>query len=129
VITATIQHNLKDFLDDVGSRDTLAFAGYMTRGAELVPVPVQDRTLPEYQDLRIPRGGLIKPQSTPADWMMGLQVSKSLPLDGELRFWGFNVLDRVGRYAEAGEQSRVYGRVQFGVEVNLRPGALARGLR
>jgi hypothetical protein len=129
VITATIQHNLKDFLDDVGSRDTLAFAGYMTRGAELVPVPVQDRTLPEYQDLRIPRGGLIEPQSTPADWMMGLQVSKSLPLEGELRFWGFNVLDRVGRYAEAGEQSRVYGRVQFGVEVNLRPGALARGLR
>lgn len=129
VITATVQHNLKDFLDDVGSRDTLAFAGYMTRAAELVPVPVQDRTLPEYQDLRIPRGGLIEPQSTPADWMMGLQVSKTLPLEGELRFWAFNALDRVGRYAEAGEQSRVYGRVQFGVEVNLRPGAVARGLR
>jgi hypothetical protein len=129
VITATVQHNLKDFIDDVGSRDTLAFAGYMTRDAQLVPVPVEDRTLPQYQDLRVPRGGLIAPQSTPADWMMGLQVSKTLPLEGELRFWAFNALDRVGRYAEAGEQRRVYGRVQFGVEVSLRPGAFARGLR
>ncbi|MGD2135704.1 MAG: TonB-dependent receptor, partial [Gemmatimonadales bacterium] len=108
VITATIQHNLKDFRDDVGARDTLAFAGYLTRDAEQVPVPEEDRALAQYQDLRIPRGGLIEPQSTPADWMLGLQVSKALPLEGELRFWGFNALDRVGRYAEAGQQARVY---------------------
>jgi hypothetical protein len=127
VVTATIQHNLKDFLDDVNSRDTLAFAGYMTRDARLVPVPEAERGLPQYQDLRIPRGGLIEPLATPADWMMGLQVSKSVPLDGELRFWAFNVLDRVGRYSEAGTTSRVYRRMQFGVELNLRPGAILRG--
>lgn len=127
VVTAMIQHNLKDFIDDVDSRDTLAFAGYMTRAAELVPVPEADRGLPEYQDLRVPRGGLIAPQSTPPDWMLGLQVSKSLPLEGELRFWAFNALDRVGRYAGVGEQPRLYGRVQFGVELNLRPGAIVRG--
>jgi outer membrane receptor protein involved in Fe transport len=129
VVTATIQHNLKDFLDDVDSRDTLAFAGYVTRDARSVPVPEAERGLPEYQDLRVPRGGLIAPQSTPPDWMLGLQVSKALPLEGELRFWAYNALDRVGRYAEAGEQPRLYGRVQFGVELNLRPGAIVRGWR
>src|SRR6266545_2012543 len=129
VVTATIQHNLKDFRDDVGSRDTLAFAGYVTRDARLVPVPPADRGLPQYQDLRLPRGGLIAPQSTPADWMMGFQVSKALPLDGELRFWAFNALDRVGLYAAAGTQARVYARVQFGVELNLRPAAIWQGSR
>ncbi|HEX9692588.1 MAG TPA: TonB-dependent receptor [Gemmatimonadales bacterium] len=129
VVTATIQHNLKDLLDDPDSRDTLAFAGYVTRDGQLVPVPEADRALAEYQDLRVARGGLIAPLSTPSDWMLGLQVSKALPLDGELRFWAFNALDRVGRYAESGERSRVYRRVQFGVEVNLRPGAFARGWR
>jgi hypothetical protein len=127
VVTATIQHNLKDLLDDVGSRDTLGFAGYLTRAGQLVPVPVADRTQPQYQDLRVPRGGLIAPQATPADWMMGLQVSKTMPLEGELRFWAFNALDRVGRYVTAGQSARVYGRVQFGLELNLRPGAIVRG--
>lgn len=127
VVTATIQHNLKDLLDDIDSRDTLAFAGYVTRAGQLVSVPPADRTLPQYQDLRVPRGGLIVPQATPADWMMGLQVSKTMPLEGELRFWAFNALDRVGRYATAGEAARLYGRVQFGLEVNMRPGAIVRG--
>jgi Carboxypeptidase regulatory-like domain/TonB-dependent Receptor Plug Domain/TonB dependent receptor-like, beta-barrel len=129
VVTATVQHNLRDFLDDIGSRDTLGFAGYITRAGQLVPVPPADRTLPQYQDLRVPRGGLIAPQATPADWMMGIQVSKALPLEGELRFWAFNALDRVGRYPAAGEAARVYQHVQFGVEVNLQPGAIARAWR
>jgi hypothetical protein len=129
VVTATVQHNLRDFFDDIGSRDTLGFAGYITRSGELVPVPEADRTLPQYQDLRIPRGGLIEPQATPASWMMGLQVSKALPLEGELRFWAFNALDRVGRYPAAGQIARVYPRPQFGVELNFQPGAIVRGWR
>lgn len=124
VITAGIQHNVRDFREDVGSRDTLAFAGYVTRGGELVRVPEGERRLPEYQDLRLARGGLVRPESAAADWMMALQVSKTLPLDGELRFWGFNVLDRVGRYQEGGTQSRVYPRVRFGVELRMVPRAL-----
>ncbi len=127
VVTATVQHNLRDFLDDVGSRDTLGFAGYITRDGSVVPVPAADRALPPYQDLRLPRGGLIEPQATPASWMMGIQVSKALPLEGELRFWAFNALDRTGRYPAAGQVARVYSRVQFGVELNLQPGAIVRG--
>lgn len=129
IITATIQHNLKDLRDDPGSRDTLSWAGYVERDGTTVAVPQADRGRPEFQDLRVPRGGLIAPQSAPRDWMMGLQVSKALPLDGELRFWAFNALDRVGTYAEAGGQARLYGRVQFGAELNLKPGAVWGGLR
>ena len=127
VVTATIQHDLRGYFEDVGSRDTLGFAGYITRAGQLVPVPPQDRTLPQYQDLRVPRGGLIAPKATPASWMMGLQVSKALPLDGELRFWAFNALDRTGVYPSAGGTGRAYPQMQFGVELNLQPGAIVRG--
>ncbi|MDP2959547.1 MAG: TonB-dependent receptor [Longimicrobiales bacterium] len=129
VVTATIQHNLKDLRDDPGSRDMVSWAGYLTRNGTLVPVPESERGRAEYQDLRLPRGGLIAPQSAPRDWMMGLQVSKALPLDGELRFWAFNALDRVGRYGEAEGQARLYGRVQFGAELNLKPGVVWGELR
>lgn len=124
VITASIQHNVRDFREDVGARDTLAFAGYVTRTGELVEVSQGERGRPEYQDLRVARGGLIVPESTHADWMMALQVGKTLPLSGELRFWGFNVLDRVGRYQEGGRQPRVYPRVRFGVELRMVPRVL-----
>ena len=85
--------------------------------------------MPHGRDVGVARGGLIEPQATPADWMMGIQVSKALPLEGELRFWAFNALDRTGRYPAAGQVARVYPRVQFGVELNLQPGAIVRGLR
>jgi hypothetical protein len=129
VITAAIQHNLKDSRRDVGSTDTLSWAGYLTRDARLVPVAESDRTQPEYQDLRVPRGGLIEPQSAARDWILGLQVSKALPLNGELRFWAFNALDRPGQYGTAGRQSRLYPRVQFGVEANLSPGSILEAWR
>lgn len=56
--------------------------------------------------------------------MMGIQASKALPLDGELRFWAFNALDRVGRYPGAGTSARLYSRMRFGLEMNFAPGAL-----
>ncbi len=128
-ITASFQHNLRDYRNDVASRDTLAFVGYINRNGELVPVPQGDRALPQYQDLRIPRGGLIEPQTTPSDWMMAIQVSKTLPLEGELRFWGYNALDRVGQYQEGGRQARLYPRVRFGVELRMAPRVLMGGWR
>ncbi|MHB1193738.1 MAG: TonB-dependent receptor [Longimicrobiales bacterium] len=124
VVTATIQHNLKDMLDDGASRDTLSFAGYVTRSGELVPVPASERGNAEYRDLRIARGGLLETSSTPADWMMALQVSKTLPLEGELRFWAFNALDRRGRYGGATERPRLYPQVRFGVELRVVPRVL-----
>ena len=129
VVTATIQHNLKDTQDDGASRDTLSFAGYVTRAGELVPVPESERANAEYRDLRIARGGLFEPTSTPADWMMALQVSKTLPLEGELRFWAFNALDRRGQYGGAGQQPRLYPQVRFGVELRVVPQAVLGGSR
>jgi hypothetical protein len=126
-VTATIQHNLKDLKSDVGSRDTLSFAGYITRNGDLVPVPEAERSSPAYEDIRVTRGGLVEPQSAPSDWMMALQVSKTLPLDGELRFWAFNALDRVGQYGSAGRQSRLYRRVRFGVELRVAPRVILGG--
>ena len=61
--------------------------------------------------------------------MMALQVSKTLPLEGELRFWGYNALDRVGRYGTAGQQSRLYPRVRFGVELRVAPRVVMGGWR
>ncbi len=129
VLTAAIQHNLKDSRRDVGATDALSWAGYITRAAELVPVPPGERTAPAYRDLRVPRGGLIEPRSAASDWMLGIQVSKALPLQGELRFWAYNALDRPGQFPAGGAQARVYPRVQFGVEANLPPGALIEAWR
>lgn len=129
VVTATIQHNLKDTMDDGASRDTLSFAGYVTRSGELVQVPSSERANAEYRDLRIARGGLFEPTSTPADWMMALQVSKTLPLEGELRFWAYNALDRRGQYGGAGQRPRLYPQVRFGVELRVVPQAVVGGSR
>jgi ferric enterobactin receptor len=120
VVTATIQHNLLDRVWDDAAIDTLAFAGYLTREGQAVPVPPERRGDPEYADLRQARTGLLVDlRRTPADWMMGLQVSKSLPLDGRLSFWAFNVLDRQGYFVEGEVQARLYPSTRFGLELTL----------
>lgn len=128
VVTASIQHNVHDEIRDASSSDTLAFEGYMTRSGELVPVPREERGRPEFADLRTPRGGLLdRPISTPADWMASVQVSKSLPLEGRLNFWAFNLLDRTGVIGAGGVLPRPYSDMRFGVELSLRPGAVLGG--
>ena len=57
---------------------------------------------------------------------MSVQVSKTLPLDGRLNFWAFNLLDRRGiRGGVLGVQSRIYPAVRVGLEVTLPVRALA----
>lgn len=125
VITATIQHNVHDEIADLTGTDTLAFEGYVTRAGELVSVPRAERGDPEYVDLRFPRASfLIQPRATPADWMMNLKVSKTLPLDGKLNFWAFNLLDRRGIFRDINVQRRIYPPMRFGLEVTLPARAL-----
>jgi outer membrane receptor protein involved in Fe transport len=120
VITAWFQHNISDRVWDVAGTDTLAFAGYMTRGAQLVPVPSERRGDPEYAVLRRTRSGLVVDiRSTPADWMMGIEVSKTLPLESRLSFWAFNALDRRGYYIEPDVYPRTYSSRRFGLEVSM----------
>jgi outer membrane receptor protein involved in Fe transport len=120
VATLTVQHNARDGIEDILSRDTLAFEGYVTRAGELVPVPEGERGNPEFADLRVPRtGGTLSLRGAAPDWFASFQVSKTLPLDGELRVWAFNFLDRRGRPFEADRLSRRYGPVRFGLEVTL----------
>ena len=117
VITGIFQHNVSDFLNDEGRIDSLAFAGYVTRDARIVPVPESERTNAEYSDIRAPRSGsYVLSKGTPADWMLSVQVSKTFPLNGRLSFWAFNLLDRRGILGELNVQSRRYGRMRFGAE-------------
>ena len=119
VITGTIQITLRESRQDIGGTDSLSFAGYITRAGVLVPVPLADRTLPQYRDLRLSRNGLVDPQTTPADWLFSLQVTKTLPLDGRLSFYAFNAFDRQGTYGSATTAPRFYPPVRFGLEVTM----------
>jgi outer membrane receptor protein involved in Fe transport len=124
VITGTIQHTFKETERDIAATDSLAFAGYITRNGELVPVPPERRGDPEFEDLRQTRSGVfqIEEYERPADWIASLQVSKTLPRGGRLSFYAFNVLDRPGRFSESGFGSRVYPSLRFGLEVSLPVG-------
>lgn len=118
VVTAVIEHFLTDRRQDVGAIDTLGFAGYITRTGELVPVPPDQRGNPEFADLRVARAGVRTARTdTPADWLMSLQVAKTLPLEGRLSFYAFNVLDRLGRIKGLG--GRTFARARFGLEVTM----------
>jgi len=129
VITGTLQYILVEKRRDLGSSDSLSFAGYITRSGELVPVPPEERTAPQYQDLRVTRTGLLTDgQSTPADWLFNLQVSKTLPLDGRLSFYAFNAFDRIGNYPERDAGPRLYPSARFGLEASF-PLGLSWGRR
>jgi hypothetical protein len=118
VVSAVIEHIIKEELEDVAATDTLAFTGYVTRGGQLVPVPPAQRAEAQYTDLHIPRAGtFLIPTQTPADWLLSVQVSKTLPLNGELRFSAFNLLDRLGRIIPRAQ--RTFPRLRFGLEVTM----------
>lgn len=128
VVTLTLQHNITDKTEDFGPADTLAFAGFIDRTGNVTRVPESERGKPEFQDLRVPRqGSLIRLRSTPGDWLAALQISKTLPLDGSLNFWAFNLTDRRGFTTEAGIRPRVFGALRFGLEVTLPLKALLPG--
>jgi outer membrane receptor protein involved in Fe transport len=121
VVSATIQHNILDRFKDIGGTDTLSFAGYLTRDGRLVEVPEAERTDPQYMDLRETRSGsLVQALSTPGDWMMSVQVSKTLPLEGHLSFWVYNLLDRAGTYGDANTYARLYPQMRFELTMPAR---------
>jgi hypothetical protein len=127
IITAYLQHYIKETRQDLAATDTLAFAGYLTRDARLVPVPPEDRTDPQYADLRKSRAGILSsPESAPPDWLFSIQVSKTLPLDGRLSFYAFNAFDRQGGFGTATSASRVFSPVRFGFEVTMPLGPRRR---
>ena len=115
VITAVVQQTLKERTAETAPRDSLGWAGYVTRTGEFVPVPREQRGGAEYADLRRGVRALGGNQEIGNDWIMGLQVAKSLPGAGRLGFYAFNVLDRPG----AIERGRVYAPLRFGVEVTM----------
>ena len=125
LLTATVQHTLTEWQRDEGGTDTLSFAGYVTRAGETVPVPLAQRTSPEFADLRRSRTGLrIGTRGPPADWLMSLTVAKTLPRDGRLSFYAFNVLDRLGTFGSATRDGRLFSSMRFGVDLTLRLDAL-----
>lgn len=128
VITGTVQYTLREVRQDIGGTDTLSFAGYITRSGRLVSIPADQRSDPQYRDLRQPRSGLlVTPASAPADWLFSLQVSKTIPLEGRLSFYAFNAFDRIGRYGSLGAAPRLYDATRFGLEVSIPLMALQSG--
>ncbi len=123
VITGTLQHYAKETRRDVGASDTLSFAGFMNRDGSLVRIRPEDRTDAQFADLRRPRAGL-ENFRVPADWLLSLQVSKTLPLDGRFSFYAFNALDRSGKITIRG--ARPFAGIRFGMELTM-PLNLRRG--
>jgi len=123
VVTGIVQHIPHETREDRAAADSLSFAGYVTRSGELVPVPPDARTAREYADLRSTRTGLGRTSNPPGDWYLSVQVSKTLPLDGRLSFYGFNLLDRQGRIVSA-TSSRTFARVRFGLELSVPLGSV-----
>ena len=120
IVTATVQHTARERTRNEGGNDTLAFAGYITRAGELVPVPPERRGDPEFADLRVARVGFFNdPNETPADWMLSLNLTKTRPLGGRLNFFAFNALDRQGRFAESGFGSRIYPPIRYGLSITM----------
>lgn len=127
VVTATVQQAIGEAQRDDGRSDSLAFAGYLTRAGEYVRVAPSARADAQYADLRRPRLDLLNSElTTPDGWVMNLQVSKSLPLDGRLSFYAFNALGLTGRYGELNAVNRLNPPMRFGMELSM-PLAALRG--
>lgn len=128
-VTASIQHIAIERQENIAATDTLAFAGFMTRDGRLVRVPQEDRSNPEFADLRVPRSGFLSPsEDLPADWFLSIQISKTLPRNGRLTFFAFNALDRRGTFSETEPAAaRFFSPVRFGVEASLHLVSLIRG--
>ena len=117
VATLTVQHDARQEIEDLVARDSLAFSGYLARSGQLVRVPPERRGDPEFADLRLVRPALSLGIRAAPDWLAHLQVSKTLPLDGQLRVWVFNLADRRGQPHTPDRLGRFYEAVRFGAEL------------
>jgi hypothetical protein len=120
VVMATIQVTLRETRRDIAATDTLSFAGYITRAGVLVPVPVEQRGDAQFADLHVGlKGQRTDEQRAPRDWLLNLQVSKTLPLGGRFAFYAFNLLDKVGNYGDAFTRARLFPPMRVGVEITM----------
>ena len=118
VITGTLQQRLGEERQTLSRNDSLSFLGYVTREGELVPVPEAARTAPEFADLRSARGDARNSISRVADdWLLSLQVAKSVLGAGRLSFYVFNTFDRFVTFTAAA--ARTAPSTRFGVELTL----------
>lgn len=128
VITATVQQRLGDERRVLSRSDSLSFVGYITREGVLVPVAEADKLKPEFADLRRLRPSTGSGVSrTPDDWLASIQVAKSLPGNGRLSFYVFNVLDKL--VTTSGGSVRALPSTRFGAELTVPTASWTRGAR
>ncbi len=125
IVTGTVQYTAHEKQQNVGDTDSLAFAGYLTRGGTVVPVPRGERGDPQYADLQVSRGTLTSARRGQPDWLLSLQVAKTLPLNGRFSFYAFNAFDRLGRFGTGEVLQRQFAGTRFGVELSMPLGGLA----
>jgi hypothetical protein len=118
VLTGTIQQRVGFERQTLARRDSVSFAGYVTRTGEVVTVPAADRLAPEFADLRRARAGTgSSVRSQPDDWVLSLQVAKSVGRAGRLSFYFYNALDKLATFG--GGAVRVLPSSRFGAEVTM----------
>jgi hypothetical protein len=128
VVTVTVQYYIRESTVQEGATDTLAFTGYITRNGTLVPVPAANRGEAQFKDLRGQRVGLLTVPASPLpDWLLSVQVAKTVFGDGRFAFYAFNALDRLGLPATNARDARLFPRLRFGVELTVPTAALRSG--
>lgn len=129
VITGTVQQRLGEQRQVLSNADSTSFAGYLGRDGVLVPVPLERRNDLEFADLRRLRSSLIGGITrVPDDWVATLQVAKSLPGNGRLSFYVFNVTDKFITLGSGGT-ARALPNSRFGAELTLPTASLFGGPR
>lgn len=127
VVTGTVQYYIRESMSREGATDTLAWAGYITRAGQLVPVPRDQRGDPQYRDIRMARAWYMTTAYAPGpDWLFSLQVAKTVFTDGRFSFYAFNALDRVGIPETDARAARLFPRLRFGAELSIPTAALWR---
>jgi hypothetical protein len=118
VITGTIQQRRGEERQTLTQNDSLSFLGFITREGALIAVPPEARTDPQYADLRSVRGDARNSiTAVPDDWLMSLQVAKSVLGAGRLSFYVFNTFDRFATFNAAA--ARTAPSTRFGLELTL----------
>ncbi len=126
VLTATVQQRLGESRQTFAPTDSVSFNGYLTRSGALVEVPLERRRDAEFGDLRRQRASAIAGRSTsPDDWVMTLQVAKSVAGSGRLSFYVYNVTDKFLTISGGGTV-RALPSSRFGVELTLPTAGLFR---
>ena len=129
VITTTLQQRLGFRRQSQINGGDLWFEGYLDREGNIVPVPASERDNPEYADLRAQRPGSNSSTTTqPNDWVLSLQIAKSLGRSGRMSFYIFNATDKFVTFNAAGSV-RALPSSRFGAEMTLPLGDLFGGAR